>query len=120
MATDIKIDNYGNPVTENGDLVLVSGREEIAQRIKSRFRTMYRGWSYDTRLGFPTVGKGGMYDNGTPLFVRLAMLRKYIKDTKGVLSISEFDVVVDPTTKGMVVVAKAQTEFGEIEIGETL
>lgn len=120
MATDLKIDENGDVVTENGDVVLVSGKEEIAQRIKSRFRTAFREWQYDKRLGFPTVGKGGMYDNGTPLFVRLAMLRKYIKDTKGVTAISAFDVVVDPTTKGISVVATAQTEYGELQIGENL
>lgn len=120
MATDFKIDENGDIVTRNGDIVLVSGKDEIAQRITSRFRTAYREWVYDKRLGFPTVGQGSMFDNGTPLFVRLAMIRKYIKDTAGVTAISEFDVVADPTTKGLAVVATVQTEYGELQVGENL
>jgi len=114
MSTDIKIDNFGNPVKVNGDLVLISGKEEIAQRLKSRFATFYTSWRYDRRLGFPTVGAGGMFDNGTPLTFRLAMCRKYITDTKGILGISQFDAVVDPESKGLRIAATVQTEFGDL------
>jgi len=114
VATDFKIDDDGNLVKQNGDLVLVSGKEEIAQRLTSRFKTFYTEWTYDRRLGFPTVGKGGMFDNGTPLVLRLAMLRKYVLDTKGITAISQFDPIVDPVTKGLRVATTSQTEYGEI------
>ena len=114
MATDFKIDSDGNLVMKNGDLVLVSGVDEIAQRLHSRFRTAYNEWKFDRRIGFPTAGKGGMFDNTTPLIFRLAMLRKYVLDTAGMVSISQFDPIVDPESKGLRVAITAQTEFGEL------
>jgi hypothetical protein len=114
VATDFKIDDNGDLVKRNGDLVLVSGKEEIAQRLKSRFKTFYREWVYDTRRGFPTVGKGGMFDSSTPLIFRLAMLRKYILDTAGIISVTTFDPTVDQVAKVLSVAVTAQTEYGEI------
>jgi hypothetical protein len=114
VATDFKIDDDGNLIKQNGDLVLVSGKDEIAQRLTSRFKTFYTEWQYDRRLGFPTVGAGGMFDNGTPLVFRLAMLRKYVLDTDGIMAISQFDPIKDPTSKGLRIAVKAQTEYGEI------
>lgn len=120
MASDFKIDDSGNLVIENGDFVIVTGREEIVQRIKSRFRTQYTEWTPDPRLGFPTVGQGGMFDSSTPLIFRLAMARKYIQDTDGVLVITKFDPVVDDETKGLRIGFEANTEEGEIALEITL
>jgi hypothetical protein len=111
---DFKLGDTMDMLIGKSDIKTVEGVEAIAQKIKMRIYTVYKEYKYDRRMGLPRQGEGGMFDSSTPLAVRLAMIRRYIYDTPGVLSINAFDALIDDENKGVRIAYEVNTSGGVV------
>jgi hypothetical protein len=104
---DFKLNTSSDMVTTSKDFEIAEGVEEIAQRLRTRLKTSLGEWTFDRRLGLPRVGTGSIFDTGTPMIRRLAMLKKYIADTRGIKLVKKFDAIVDDETRTLSVAFEA-------------
>lgn len=110
-----------NPVT--GDIVtsgvqFISEREEIAQTIRTRLRLFLGEYFRNITDGTPwfrdVLGKGA----GEP--IRQAAIKQRISRTPGVIKLVRFEPDYDIDARTYSVTAEVLTEFGTIEIGESI
>jgi hypothetical protein len=99
-------------VIEDGDLVLVDGRQEVLQAVTIRLLFILTEWDYNFTLGVPWLTE--MFDIRYPLVRKEAHLKETILQTPNVLRITAFLFTVDPIAKGAYVAFTAETSFGPI------
>jgi hypothetical protein len=103
---------------EDGQIVLVSNGEAIAQDIKVRLLFFKGEWALDTRLGVPYYEE--VLGQKPNLGVVKNLFRKVILQTPGVKSINNLDVTFDSSIRTLIVSFFAETIEGEIEFREEL
>lgn len=80
--TDLLIDNVTDDISlTNGDLSLVSGPDELAQRVKDKLLTFVNEWFLDTSYGLDY--REQILGGKVSLAVVSAVLRNAINDTIG-------------------------------------
>ena len=89
--------------------------EGVAQCVRTRL-ALWRGqWFIDTSAGTPwlqeILGRREAVE---------VILRSRILETPGVRELSAFEAIFDPETRRMKVSATIVTDYGEIELAETL
>lgn len=113
---DLKLNAAHDLAREGGDLVLISGAEEVAQNVKIRLLTMKYEWDFNVLLGVQWIDSGGMFDPQVPKREKELVLRRVILETEGVLSLKSFLFRVDNVNKAAVVEFTATTVYGLIEM----
>jgi hypothetical protein len=107
---DLKIDGNSDVVIENGDLVLTSGVESVAQDVEIRLSFFLGEWFLDTRLGVPYFQR---ILGQKPRFSTVAtILKKAIFTTPGIISISNFELDWVGATRTMNVSFNAESTEG--------
>lgn len=106
---DLKLTTDHDLEIVNGDLVLVTKEEEVAQAIKIALLTVQGEWVYDQNLGIPWFDD--MYQ---PRFTKaeiLRTLRARINDVPGVLSVNQLEMTIDANRQALVTF-DVQTIYG--------
>lgn len=110
--TTIKLD----PVTHDldlssGNLELIDGVDEIAQKLRIRYQFFLGEWFLDQRQGIPYFQK---------IFVKPfnktdtdAILREVAETTPGIVEVNRFDSTFDGVTRGFTVALWAKSDTGE-------
>jgi hypothetical protein len=106
-----------DPVT--GDIVtsgtqFISGREEIAQTIKTRLRLFYGEYFRDITDG--TQWLEVILNKHSTLSAKDAELKRRILQTDGVINLLSFESDYDIDSRKFTVSASVLTKFGQLEI----
>jgi len=109
---DLKIDQFGDLVIENGDFVWVTGKEAIAQQIVFRLRTALGETPYGRTIGTPWLQV--LFRPGTPAESIRFILENRAAETPGVVSAEVDPLQIDTSTRVATVRGRAQTIEGEV------
>jgi hypothetical protein len=112
MATDLKLSATHDIIIQDGDLVLVTDGEEVAQSCKIRLLTIEAEWVLDFLLGVPWFDK--VMKVSTSLNEKEGILKNVIRGTEGVLALVTFELGFDPVAHSMSVDFEADTVYGPI------
>lgn len=86
----------------------VDTAEGVAQNVMTRLALWQGQWFIDTSEGTPwlqrILGKHNAVDT---------VIKTRILDTPGVISISEYESILNPDTRSMTVTATLETEYGQ-------
>jgi hypothetical protein len=110
---DILQDAYGDILITNNSPAIITGLQEIAQRVTQRLRTFYGEWFLDQTVGvkyFQEILKKNPNET-----LRDALLRDEISNTPGVTSIESFQFTVDSATRQGTLAFRAKTIEGNLE-----
>lgn len=113
-------DDDGDFLITNNGLTLVSGDEEIRQRIINALRSFFREWFLDLTLGVPWFQL--IFEKGTPPQVIDAILKDKILSVPGVVSFRKWDPLdLDNATRDLSVDFSVRTVNGtNIDISEVV
>ena len=96
---------------ENGDIVLVTGAEEVRQILLSRLRTFRGEWFLDTTVGVPYFEEILVKD---PSISRAdSTLKDIILTTPGVIELQEFTFSYDNSLRQLKLDIKVLAQDGE-------
>lgn len=109
---DIKLDENGDLVVENGDAVLITESEEVAQALTIHLKTIAAEWLLDVGIGVDYFGK--IYPIEVPKTEKELFLKKEILSVVGVKNILSFSFEIDIVTKVAVVNFEATTDYGRV------
>lgn len=106
---------------ENGDIVtsgtiFISGKDEIAQTIKTRLRLFLGEYFRDITDGTPWFEQ--ILGKNVNVNAREAALRNRIVNTKGVVRLLSFNADFDNDSKTYTVSCNVLTTYGELELTE--
>lgn len=117
--SDIKLDtSTHDAIIENGDLVLTTGKEAHAQRIKQRILLIFGEWFLDRSRGIPYFTQV-LVKNPNPVLVDAVFKNEVISDPS-VLELQEFEIDIDNATREMNLKWKARTKEGDITFDENI
>jgi hypothetical protein len=114
---DLKIAN-GDLLLEKGDLVLVTGRDAIAQHLSIRLRTFLGEWFLDRRVGMPYFEQILVKDPN--LAAVKALYRRAILTTPGVTDLKRLELTADAVNRSLTVSFLAETKDGPVELEEEM
>lgn len=108
---DLLLDDTGDLVIRNGDLVLIDGAEEIAQRLRIRLRLFVGEWFLAPAEGMPYFDRilGQKVSRAT----LLSILREQILACPGVEEITSLDAQVDGERRSVSVFFRVTTTDGD-------
>lgn len=113
---DIALDASGDIDLSTGEARLVSGIDEIVQRLRIRFRTFLGEWFADQRIGFP------WFQLVLVKRPNLALVRTYVRQliitTPGVIAVSELRLTPAWGERSLVISFVARTTEGEISASQ--
>jgi hypothetical protein len=101
-------------VLEDGDIKLVSGSDEIKQRLKVTLLAQAGEWLFDTAFGVPYVQE--IFVKAPDLEAIAARLRGIIANVEGVTAILELELSQDDITRILTVTAQVDTREGQIDL----
>ena len=101
--------NFGDlQLTEQGQLVLVTGQEEIRQLSAQRLRTFFSEWFLDTLIGIPYFDQ--IFEKGQNVNDIDAIFINEILSTQGIIRLLEFDLdIPDLASRQLELTYTAQT-----------
>lgn len=115
MAISRALDSNNDLIIENGSLKLVRDAAEAIQHVRTRLLFYLEEWFLDTSAGTPWLQEVMVKP------VNLANVESIIKtriiQTPGVLTLQEFSMEYDTSSRRLNVQFTAETEYGEIEDG---
>lgn len=115
--TDVKIDENGEFVVENGDLVLVTGNDETLQRVNINLHIMLGEWILDPNDGFDFFGKVANKKRGST--EPRQEIERVILGTEGIKNISSYEDSLNGATgkyKATIKVIFDDGEQGQVNV----
>ena len=85
---NFKLDATNDLDFSEPNLQIITGPQEIAQKIENRFKFFLGEWYLDTRLGANHYGV--TFTKGTSDIVRREMFRRIVAETPGVIELLSF------------------------------
>jgi len=113
---NILLDANGDWAVDNGAVQFASGKQEIAQSIATRLRTILGEWFLNTELGLPWFSRI-LRKNPNSAEVENIFV-KAIADSPGVTSIDEFKMSYIKETRKLLVEARINSVDGVISFTE--
>lgn len=110
-VTDIKIDDEGNLVIEDGDLVLIEDQDVVAQSLRMLFQTVKGEWFLDTDVGIDYLGI--LLRKGAQRSEIEAHLRTKIMEVDHVENIERLTAEYDATTRSMAIDFAVTTDISD-------
>lgn len=114
--SDLLLDDEGDLVLENGDLVLSTGQEAIKQNILQRLRAYKGEWFLNIEDGVPYF-QDILKKNPNPRAVDGAF-KVAILGTPGVTELTSFDLKYDTVTRGLKLSFSVNTIEGSVDFSE--
>lgn len=112
MSIDLELDTNQDLILTNGDLVLISEGEEVAQSFKIRMLHILGEWVFDYTLGVDWLGT--MFSTETNKFQKDAVVREALLETQHVRRILQAEFFVDPIERSAQVEFTADTDYGVV------
>ena len=114
---DLKLDADGDlEIGPDGDLIIITGIDAIAQHLRIRLQFFRGEWFLDTRLGIPYFEE--VLIKSPDLNVVQSLLREAIRETPGVISITSFELDFDGVTRKLSLNFDALTTEGPLRFTE--
>lgn len=108
---DLLVDDSGDLVIRNGDLVLIDGAEEIAQRLRIRLRLFVGEWFLAPAEGVPYFER--ILGRKITKAALLSLLREQILACPGVAEVTSLTAEVDGGRRSVSVSFRATTTDGD-------
>ncbi len=117
---DLKFDvnNNNDIVIENNALVLVTGQGEIRQLLLERLRTFLGEWMLNLSIGIPYFQD--ILRKRINANIIASTFKKEIRNTPGILEITQFSLDFTNSERLLSVDFKARTQSGILTFSETL
>jgi len=115
---DLALDTDGDLLIENGDLVLIAGKEAIAQDLNIRLEFFLGEWFLDTRIGVPYFTE--VLGQKPRIGLIQSFFRKVILLTPGITDVSNMLLDYTGSTRVLTVEFWAHTAFGIIKYDKEL
>lgn len=96
---NLLLDSTGDLDLSTGNLALVTGPDEIAQKLKVRYRFFLGEWFLDQRLGVPYIQT--IFEKGTSEVLIRNKLQKVAITCPGVAGLTDWEQAVDIVTRAM-------------------
>jgi len=112
MATDLKLTSAHDLQILNGDLVLATESEEVAQHIKTRLLFWQGEWILDFYKGVQWLDR--IFTVHTSQEKRDKLIKDVITGTPGVLALTSFVFDMNIPNHSAVITFEATTIYGEI------
>lgn len=110
---DIKIDQTTQKfVLKDGDLVLTTGVEAIAQFVAQRVKTFLGEWFLDTTEGIPYFEKA--FKKNPNIIEVEAMIKDVIMKTPGIIELTAFSFDFNSPTRVGTLTFSARSEQGDV------
>ena len=109
---DLALDQNGDLALSGGDLVLITGAEEVAQRIRIRLRLFLGEWFLAPEEGMPYWQRILGHRITRPAL--LSIFRQAIQDTEGVASIESLSADVDGARRSVRISFRVTTDTGAV------
>jgi len=110
---DIKLTEGWDLDIVNGDLVLTSSTEAIAQHWAQRLKTFLGEWFLDKGIGVPYFQQI-LKKNFNPVIVDTAFKKESI-NTPGITQLIQFNLEIDTATRELNLTAKARSTEGIVD-----
>lgn len=114
--SDLKLDGNHDLVVSQGDLVLTSGKEAHAQRLKQRLLLIFGEWFLDRLRGIPIFDQV-FVKRPNPVVVDALYKREILLDPS-VLELLKFELDIDSSTRNLTLTFEARTKEGNIVFDE--
>lgn len=111
--TDLALDERGDVIIENDDIITVTGDSLIAQQVRSVLRTNLQEWFFDWDQG---IDFGNLLGKGVNEELVRFEIERGLAQVDAALTITDFALTVDSARRLAKVRFTARTESGE-EIG---
>ena len=112
---DLKCDKgTGHVELVNGDLALVSGVEELQQRLLTRLRWFYGEYPFNTSIGIRYFEDVLVKNPNLPNIETL--LKSAIAETVGVEKIISFQLSYDPSLRKASLTFEVDSAYGNVEL----
>lgn len=108
---DLLLDESGDLALVDGDLVMVSGVDEIAQRLRIRLRLFAGEWFLAPDAGVPYFER--ILGQKISKAALLSILREQVLACPGVASIETLDADVDGARRSVTVTLSVTTDEGQ-------
>ncbi len=116
--SDLKLNTTTNDLEViNGDLVLNSGVDAVAQYLKAKLKTFLGEWFLDLSVGIPYF-KEILKKNINPVTVD-AIFKEAILSTPNVIELQEFDMNIE-SDRRLILDFKVRTKEGVLYFSEVL
>lgn len=106
----------GDLDTEDGDILFVAGADAIAQHCTIRLRTFLGEYWLNQNVGIDYFGR--VLIKNPNMAVVQSIFRRTILGTPGVISLLEFTVDINKTTRTLSVTFRADTTEGPLDFSE--
>lgn len=106
----------GDLAIEGNALVLVTGIDEVRQRVEQRLQMNKNEWFLDTTAGLPWFAD--IFAKGQSQNVIEALIKAEIIATPGVKELNSFEMTVDKTTRAAQITATIRGTEGDIGLLE--
>lgn len=117
--SDLQLDNDGDLLIEDGDLVMSLGIDEIDQLLRQRLKFFSAEWFLDTEAGIPYFDEV-FVKNPDPVTLN-TIFKDIILSSPGVIGLDEFDLKIDTVLRELRLAFRARTtEDIDITFNETL
>lgn len=110
---DLKLDINGDLDLSTGDLVILTGIEATAQRLRRKLRFFLGEWFLDTRLGVPYFESILVKNPQTNII--LSIYRQIIFDDEAVTTLNDLNLEYDAANRTLSVTFRAETTEGPLE-----
>lgn len=114
MAIDLKLNENYDLDIQNGDLVLVSDGDEVAQCAGIRLLTIQGEWFFDYTKGLPWFDN--LLTTTTSYEQKVQLIKKAIRETPGVNRILTFSFGIDRENHKAEVEFEADTIYGIVSL----
>ena len=115
---DLKLSATHDLVFEDDELVLIEGREAIAQDVLVRLQFFQGEWVLDIRLGMPYFQK--ILGKKPRLAAVKSIFRDAILGTPGITAVNDLDLSYTGVTRVLSVSFTAETTDGSVEFNKEL
>lgn len=116
---DLKLDESSHDlVIEDDDLVIVDGVAAVSQEVKIRLQFFLGEWFLDTRIGVPYFEK--ILGQKPRITALKGLFRKAIMSTPGMISMSDYFVTYEGTTRVLTVRFTGKASSGIFDFDEEL
>lgn len=116
--TNIKMTKDNGWAIENGNLAFIEGQEEIAQIVKLRLQSFYGEWFLDTTRGVPYFTT--IFEKGVDPATIDNVFIETIINVPGIISLIEYDSILDTRTRRLTINFKARTVNGVLNFSEVV
>ncbi len=115
---DLKLDPTGDLLISGFDLVLVDGRDQVGQRLKTRLKTFLGEWFLDIDRGVPYF-EDVLVKNPDMARVNAVLTQQILLDSE-ITSVTSFATSFDGTTRRLRYDIVVDTVFGTLFLTDNL